>query len=916
MVVPQETDTTKATMNNGGMYISLPPIDPVLGPMVPPYRALSISLLLAAAAVLLLAAGVSAEGDGDDVYTTIDVNFHHLGDHFVPTYQPQSPEGTEYEREFHVSGDLENPAIKMWVRGLVPPWGVSIDYVRLYINEVEIGYINEYAIMSGSIYDVDDEVEIEVSIEEGIIQEGTNKFKIITGWGGSEDDRDDIMFWNIRLVRAKPLDMACNLLSPQPVKVHHPGLDTEKVSIIVWNDRHVDALQWVRVTVDPGGAGTSWKWTQNVNQFALEPGAEDHAGFGPSWHASKKDLLNRTWVLNVTLSFGWTFPTDGPVDILVEVRDDHTRMHRFTFEEVLDVRTDLELSGPVRLVAEDQGPLGPGSWVRGGEGLTVVVPPVQYSGSPDVHPPEGTVAVSLAWGGAEVARSGQGRGEDWTAGWTVPMIPRATVTLGISLVDLPPGAGAPDPVLLDLEVDGRGPTWLGMAPEMDSWSLTADVSAWADVTDSDGAGVDPFTLEYQLRGPGQDEWGPWTPARLSIGGGEGGASRGVVALMLPEAGGHFIRWRAMDVLGNGPTVSTAVSFGIDTSEVEMEPDSEEGWLRSTSTELTCLVTDPDAGLGSSGVDLSSVEVSVLRSGSGGWSEWTAPDTLVEIQGTTVVLATAVVQLAEGQDNLVRWRARDTAGNQLVVSPPDTVLVDLTSPVLVSNWPREGTFDNPDDGRAIATFSDGMGAGVDPTSVEMSVSLGALDAFGPWEPVEAEGDPLDLLRAETAVEGLVGHDNWVLWRVSDVAGNGPVEFGPFRLRVNLPPTAVISSPVDGRSFGTEDVVVFSGEGSSDPDEDDHLTFQWWSDRDGMLGSGPGIRTPLTAGEHRITLYVDDGLGGDHTAEATITVKVTEPTQVKEPIDLWLILLIILVTVGAIATLREVRARRRRRLEGLL
>jgi hypothetical protein len=898
------------------MYITHFTLDPILGPMAASFRTLVVSILASAAMLLLLSGGGVAEGDGDGVYTTIDVNFHHLGDHFVPTYQPQTPEGVEYNKDFQISGEIENPAIRMWVRGLVPPYSVSIDYVKLFINDVEIGYINEYAMGSGSIYDVDDEVEIEVSIEEGILKEGTNKFKIITGWGSSSSDRDDIMFWNIRLVRAKPLEMACNLVSPQPGRVHYPGLDTETVSIIVWNDRHVDALQWVRVTIDPGGADTTYRWTQNVNQFNLEAGAVKHASFPPNWHSSDKDLLNRTWVLTVTMSFGWTFPTDGPVDIQVQIRDDHTKMHTFTFEQVLDVRTGLELSGPVRLIAEDQGPLGPGSWVRGGEGLDVSVPPVVYSGSQDVYPPEGTVSVSLTWGGAEVAASGQGRGDMWTAGWMVPNLARATVAVGISLVDLPPGAGTPPPVLIDLEVDGRGPTWLSMAPDADKWLLMADVAPWADLTDNTGAGVDPLTLEFQTLDPATGEWGPWGPARLVMDGGEGGASRGVVALMLPEGDGHSIRWRAMDVLGNGPTESAVLTFGVDSSPVELEPFAEKGWITSNNVFVTCLVTDPDAGLGSSGVDMATVEVSVLRAGAEGWSEWMAPDSVVEVSGTATVQATVGLELAEGSGNFVRWRAQDTAGNELVVSPPDMLMVDTTLPLMVSQWPRGGTFDSAQDGRAMATFTDGQGSGVDPTSVEMSVSLGSSMDFSQWTPVEVTGDPEDLLKAEVDIPGLEGHDNWVMWRVFDAAGNGPVEFGPFRLMVNLPPTAAIASPQEAEAFGTEDIVSFSAAGSSDPDEEDQLTYEWWSNVDGHLGSGSEIKIPLTAGEHHITLYVDDGLGGEHMVQATVDVKVTQPTYVKEPFNFWLIILIILIVVATIATFRELRARKRRRLEGFL
>ena len=145
--------------------------------------------------------------DGSEVYTTIDADFHHLGDHFVPTYQPQSPEGTEYSKSFEAPAEVESPAIKMWIRGQVPADQISIDFVKLFVNGELLAYLNEYAMGSGTINEVDDEVEIEVSIEEGILLAGTNELSIVTGWGHSSNDRDDIMFWNIRLVRARPLSL-------------------------------------------------------------------------------------------------------------------------------------------------------------------------------------------------------------------------------------------------------------------------------------------------------------------------------------------------------------------------------------------------------------------------------------------------------------------------------------------------------------------------------------------------------------------------------------------------------------------------------------------------------------------------------------------------------------------------------------
>jgi hypothetical protein len=875
--------------------------------VVPPLLALALLALLGA-----LAMGGSAT---DDVITTIDVQYHHLGDHFVPTYQPQESEGLEYENTFELSGEVENPAIQMWVRGLVPAHEVTIDYVKLYINDVLLGYINEYAIGSGSIYDVDDEVEVEVSIEEGILVQGTNRFKIVTGWGHSINDRDDIMFWNIRLVRAKPLEVSCNLVTPSPGDAHHPGLDVEEVTIMVWNDRHVDALQWVRVTVDLGGANVAYRWTQNVDSTQLEPFATKHAGFPLGWWSTSKDLLNRTWTISARMSFLWTFPTEGPIDITVLVRDDQTKMHTFTFEDVLEVRTSLVLSGPASIVGDAQGPLGPGSWVRGGENITVTVPPVIYEGSKDVHPPGGTVTLSMLWGELMASSSVQSPGTEWSANWTVPRLPRDSVTLTIRAEQLPTGARGPEPVMVELEVDGRSPTWLSTWPPNDSWLLDPALAAWADVTDSDGVGTDPFSVEFQQWDPGTGAWGPWMPASFLEGDGEGGVPRALTTLVLDESPNHAIRWRATDKVGNGPSASVPVVFGVDLQPVQVEPEALVGWNRVDRVKVSALVMDPLVADGGSGVDPASVEYSLLLAGNGGWSDWAQPDSVVPGNGSRWYMAHVEVDIEEGGDNYIRWRARDLAGNPITISAPEMLMVDTVPPGLVSYWPTGDTFERSSDVRAIATFTDGTGSGVDMDRVEFAVSTGDNGSFGEWIRVEVTGTA-DMSRAEVTLDGIEGHDNWVRWRVWDLAGNGPVEYGPYRLRVNLPPIAVISSPADGSNHRADASVQFSAEGSWDPDADDLLSYEWMSDVDGYLGSGHYINVVLSTGEHTVTLVVDDGLDGDHVVSASVDLRLVERTEVKEPISIWLLLLIIIIVVTTLAVARELIVSRRRRLRGLL
>jgi hypothetical protein len=160
-----------------------------------------------------------------------------------------------------------------------------------------------------------------------------------------------------------------------------------------------------------------------------------------------------------------------------------------------------------------------------------------------------------------------------------------------------------------------------------------------------------------------------------------------------------------------------------------------------------------------------------------------------------------------------------------------------------------------------------------------------------------------------------HDNWVRWRAWDLAGNGPVEVGPFGLPVNLPPTAVIAAPAGGASSSSEEPLAMSAQGSADPDPGDTLTYEWSSDLDGPLGFGPTLLHALTPGWHNITLRVDDGLGGDHVAISTVRVRVVEPSHVREPFPTWLFLLVIAAVAAAVAAWQAQMWRRRRLLEDM-
>ncbi len=110
---------------------------------------------------------------------------------------------------------------------------------------------------------------------------------------------------------------------------------------------------------------------------------------------------------------------------------------------------------------------------------------------------------------------------------------------------------------------------------------------------------------------------------------------------------------------------------------------------------------------------------------------------------------------------------------------------------------------------------------------------------------------------------------------------PLYFGPsslaFSMREgvfpNLAPTAAIASPLNGSAWTTADTVAFDASTSSDPDGDT-LRFSWWDNASGFLTSGASFGAQLSAGNHTVTVFVDDGQGNNVSASVSITVTVAQ------------------------------------------
>ncbi|HEX5615157.1 MAG TPA: PxKF domain-containing protein [Acidimicrobiia bacterium] len=87
----------------------------------------------------------------------------------------------------------------------------------------------------------------------------------------------------------------------------------------------------------------------------------------------------------------------------------------------------------------------------------------------------------------------------------------------------------------------------------------------------------------------------------------------------------------------------------------------------------------------------------------------------------------------------------------------------------------------------------------------------------------------------------------------------------------PPTATIDEPTDGAAVTVEQDVLLSGHGSSPQGPLADAAYEWSSDRDGLLGTGPSVvASSLSIGTHEIELRVTASDGQAATATTTVVV----------------------------------------------
>jgi hypothetical protein len=351
-----------------------------------------------------------------------------------------------------------------------------------------------------------------------------------------------------------------------------------------------------------------------------------------------------------------------------------------------------------------------------------------------------------------------------------------------------------------------------------------------------------------------------------------------VKVSTPESGVITANVRAHDRVGHvGAWGSGSIKIDREGLSFTNAVPGEGLWMNSLNPSVGYTISDE----GGRFVAGPSVEYAVSLDGGETWGPWTNAGNKLNAGTLQVVVNPSLV---EGSDNLVKFMARDEAGN-VEESDPIRVNVDVSG-LVFEDMLLDGSMDWMgewiDDGEVTVSFQvSDMYSGVDPSTLEYRFTTRSRNDLetSAWRSKNVVYN--DGTVTLPPIELSMGDKNFIQFRGRDMVGN-PISYSKvFNVWVNMMPTSIISSPEKGLEVLEGTGIRFDGTMSRDLDGD-QLSFSWVDDFTNLEGEtvemvlGEDLEDNsrfdliLDPGTHMITLTVSDGIHEVESSNVTVTV----------------------------------------------
>jgi hypothetical protein len=236
---------------------------------------------------------------------------------------------------------------------------------------------------------------------------------------------------------------------------------------------------------------------------------------------------------------------------------------------------------------------------------------------------------------------------------------------------------------------------------------------------------------------------------------------------------YYWRIRALDNASQWGLYTGGWKFQVDGENVTFNNFQPNAWVNKKLVTTGIRITDIE-----SGVAAESIQYAYSTSGLDGYSDWKSSDLVFD---NTILYPKIKLEFEEGNNNFVKWRAKDVAGNGFTETEDFRVKVDLHE--IEFNNPYPGFEDVQANNQVTCQISikDPL-SGVNLTSIQYRKSVKWKNNYSPWESVFLN-EVMDQIQCSIDVTFPNGNDNYIQWRAYDLAGNGWTMSSEYRINVS-------------------------------------------------------------------------------------------------------------------------------------
>ncbi len=396
------------------------------------------------------------------------------------------------------------------------------------------------------------------------------------------------------------------------------------------------------------------------------------------------------WTINFNLTFNWTYPQEESNDVQIYATSKELSPTWHNITNLFRVENDLVFNGSLVVEGDNNRRINEFDLIRGGENLiwTGLIP--VYENTSDIYPLEDEFDVTV-W---------DELGSFWTASpksgeifYVETIAPNITYntsfTYTIKISDLPPVCDNKDETftiiltripdkndksneIFNVFIDAENVTFSEPTPPETLWQTETEIPVGITIIDKGGGVVNASTIMHRYSTKDGESWSDW---KLISGLKSEKTVVAQVYFKFVEGTGNLVKWRAFDSVGNGPNESQPYRIYIDTLPVTFSNFQPLATDVSITDEVVTNITILDTN---SGVDASTIEYAISNDRGNTWDDW---QQVKDYNDGKKVFVQLNLTFPNGTENMIKWRAKDIAGNGPTESQPYVVLINTWVPLI-------------------------------------------------------------------------------------------------------------------------------------------------------------------------------------------------------------------------------------------